>query len=525
MVSPAKKSAQALAVGDSVGYPYHPLRRARVRGFGGTSLHWELDVARGQNGWFARPLDAIDLEPRPGVPGSGWPFDRASLDRYYIRATQRAGIGTADFDAESRERETGRARLPLDPGLVTNRLFRLGVVNFGRELPAVVASENIRLLVHSTVTELVSAGRDDRVTSAVVRTSPGRSFEVRARTFVLATGGIENPRLLLLSSRARPAGLGNGHDLVGRYFMERLSARAGVFLAAQPNFRRRTALYERHEAVSGPGLAALALTESTIRAEGLLNAAFFVVPRPRAFTSEGVRSAVTLYRAMRRRPLLPGLRGHAFNVLRHPGDVARTGWAALRPDDRRRDAFVIAAQAEQAPNRDSRITLGTRTDPLGLPRPRLDWRLSDLDRSSLRRSQDILDGSFQAAGLGRLDLKIGDEDPPALFIGAYHHMGTTRMSADGASGVVDPDCRVHDTANVYVAGSSVFPTAGYANPTLTIVALAIRLADHIKGRMLSERSVDVWTTPEAQLSIPASGPTIRAAYADAQIMDDRSGQA
>ena len=140
-------------------------------------------------------------------------------------------------------------------------------------------------------------------------------------------------------------------------------------------------------------------------------------------------------------------------------------------------------QAEQAPNPDSRVTLGTRRDRFGQPVARVDWRPASSDRASIRASQEVVDAALRAAGLGHVELMLGDEDPPALLEGNFHHLGTTRMHPDPANGVVDADCRVHGVRNLYVAGSSVFPTYGCSNPTLTVVALALRLADHLKKQL------------------------------------------
>jgi choline dehydrogenase-like flavoprotein len=147
------------------------------------------------------------------------------------------------------------------------------------------------------------------------------------------------------------------------------------------------------------------------------------------------------------------------------------------------DLAIIGA-GEQQPNRDSRVTLSDRRDALGLPMTRLDWRLTAADKASLRRNLRALGAEFAAAGIGRLHLTLPEGDAwPEELTGGNHHMGTTRMAADPRQGVVDADCRVHGIDNLYVAGSSVFPTCGAANPTLTIVALALRLADHLRERL------------------------------------------
>jgi choline dehydrogenase-like flavoprotein len=171
-------------------------------------------------------------------------------------------------------------------------------------------------------------------------------------------------------------------------------------------------------------------------------------------------------------------------VIRGLPDLARTGvWNARRGRREEGDTLLLAMQAEQVPNPDSRVELDTATDDLGTHRARLRWMVTDGDRASVRRTQDLMDAALGAAELGRMRRKLGTERPPALFVGGLHHMGTTRMHADPRRGVVDADSRVHSVANLYVAGSAVFPTSGYANPTLTIVALAIRLADHLRTQL------------------------------------------
>jgi choline dehydrogenase-like flavoprotein len=304
---------------------------------------------------------------------------------------------------------------------------------------------------------------------------------VNARLYVLAAGGIENARVLLLSRRSQPAGLGNAEDLVGRFFMERLTGRIGFIAPPNGDFVGRLALYRQLKLADTSVKAVLCPSADVVRREGLLNCAFYLVPDSRAGCSDGVRAAATLYRAIRRRPLPAGLAAHAGAALRGLPDVAR----ARAPTGRRPQPEVVAlrVQAEQAPNPESRVSLDEARDSVGLPRARVDWRIGERDRSSIRRVQEILDQELRSRGLGRIEKKLGDENPPSLFLGSFHHMGTTRMHESPKHGVVDQNCRVHGVENLFVAGSSVFPTSGFANPTLTVVALSLRLADHIKGRL------------------------------------------
>jgi choline dehydrogenase-like flavoprotein len=178
-----------------------------------------------------------------------------------------------------------------------------------------------------------------------------------------------------------------------------------------------------------------------------------------------------------------GTSGHLRNIVTGLPSIGAFAVDRVRRSDDAKGVLVLRAQAEQAPNPDSRVTLGTRRDAFGLPVARLDWRPAESDRASIRASQKVVDAALRAAGVGRVELMLGDERPPVLFEGNFHHLGTTRMHADPHRGVVDADCRVHGLRNLYIAGSSVFPTFGCSNPTLTVVALALRLADHLKKEL------------------------------------------
>ncbi len=487
--------AVSLAAGHSVGYPYHPLGRARVRAFGGTSSHWETDTRNGDDGWLARPLDPIDFEARDGLPYSGWPFGYDDLEPYYRRAQAASGLGEFRYDTGAFPAEPAPT---IDaPGLAT-RVFQLGSTNFTGHLPELEASPNVQVVLHATVQEIVLSPDGATVERLRVTARAGVSFSIRAAAVVIAAGAIDGARLLLDSRSVRPAGVGNEHDLVGRFFMERLMARSG-YVAATPALQRAGVEWYGHRVIDGQRVrGGLSLDADTVRREGLPNATCFVIRRPRFFASEGARSFVTLYRAFRREPRLDGLRGHAANVIRGLPDLARTGvWIARRGRREEGDTLLLAMQAEQVPNPDSRVELDTATDALGMHRAQLRWMVTDGDRASVRRTQDLMDAALGAAELGRMRRKLGTERPPALFVGGLHHMGTTRMHADPRHGVVDADSRVHSVANLYVAGSAVFPTSGYANPTLTIVALAIRLADHLRTRLDAGQAVAAAASPGA----------------------------
>ena len=169
-------------------------------------------------------------------------------------------------------------------------------------------------------------------------------------------------------------------------------------------------------------------------------------------------------------------------------EALRRGCAGLGTalDKRHIAVYRLANMTEQVPNPDCRITLGTDRDPFGIPRIRLNWRVTSQDIASAIRVQEIVRGELARAGLGRLfiDLKAGKT--PANLHGGYHHMGTTRMHDDPKKGVVDANSRVHGVSNLFIAGPSVFPTGGHANPILTLVALTLRLSDYITQALQSQ---------------------------------------
>ena len=480
-----ERRPQRLNHGISVGYSTYLLHHARVRAFGGSTRHW---VGPGDETWAARPLDPLDFEVRPGVPYSGWPFGLTHLAPRYERARSVCMLEADGPSPTAWNGEVASAGLPLESSGVETTVFDHATSTFEPYRHELARSANVTLLLHATVTDLGTGLDPGRVDTVEVRRDDGSRCFIRPKVVVLAAGGIENPRLLLLSNRTHRRGLGNQHDLVGRFFAERLSARSG-YLAGGPDLIRRASSYGVHVERGARVQGALRVSDPVQRERELLNCAFFLLPRQATMTAEAVRSLATLVKAAGRRPLPDAPLAHLRNVVRGAGDLATLGLDRLRRPSDDGAVLVLRFQAEQAPNRESRVTLGTRRDPLGQPVAQVDWRMAESDRASIRRSQELVDGALRAAGLGRVEMPLGDERPPALIEGNYHHLGATRMHASPRLGVTDPDCRVHGMRNLYVAGSSLFPTYGCSNPTLTVVALALRLADHLKQELASDRQL------------------------------------
>ena len=475
-----KPEMLALTKGESIGRPYFPLFETRARAFGGSTRLWpEEDQFR------IRPLDPIDFETREGIPHSGWPFSREHLDPFYDRAYDICAVSDPDFEIE--KWETDRTpRLPLvnDDVYTTLFLFSDKTDVFPDYMGALRQANNVSLLLHANVVELVPDSSGTSIGHVEVAGLWTSAFTVKARAFVLAAGGIENARLLLASRRHHEAGLGNENDLVGRYFMEHLRIQSGLLMPRSTDIVDRAGLYSRHLVNGSKIVGVLVLSPDVLRRQGLLNSAVYLREATEVTTSETFRSMATIADSLRRqrRPDDGSLGSHLSTVARHPVQAARILASRIGLDREQRRLIQLTIQSEQAPNPSSRVTLSDDLDPLGYPLARLSWQLTDLDYESVRRTQSAIDKAARNAGVGRMEQMLGTEEPPVAIRGHWHHMGTTRMHSDPRRGVVDPNCRVHTITNLYVAGSSVFPTGGYANPTVTIVALALRLADHLKTK-------------------------------------------
>lgn len=464
---------QALYEGNGVGFPYHPLDATRLRYFGGTTNHW--------TGW-CRPLDDIDFTVRDWVPYSGWPFSKAEIARYYPEAAEILDLRSADFDPADLIRhlpDEERKAANVDPAR-----FQIGVFRFSRPTrfgtkyrDLVEKSENIRCLLNANVIDILTNERADTVSAVQVATLNGRKFQVRAREFVLCLGGLENPRLLLSANKVQKGGLGNGNDLVGRFFMDHIEMALGIVALPGPASALRPFFSPR-----GGWQLSYALSEQSQREGKLLNVnATLNEISSSGEASVGFGAMRRIGRAVARGEFPDHLIEDIGHILADFDEVAKYLWA--RALGRREETLlVIMNRSEVAPNPDSRVTLDDTVDALGMRRIKLDWRLSDLDRRSIHQHQKLLGEELARLGIGRVRVGIAEDAPwPPNVDGGHHHMGTTRMSDDPKQGVVDQNCKVHGIANLYVAGSSVFPTVGNANPTLTIVAMALRLAEHLRS--------------------------------------------
>jgi len=414
---------------------YYPLDACRLRYFGGTSNHW--------GGW-TRPLDAYDFTAKPHHPLSGWPIGKQDLDPYADEA--------ADILNLTPDRPPPDLFIAPEPGL-TPRLFRFSrpVTHFGEKYRAELeASKEIEVVLNANLVDLKLDESRRSVTEAVFRTyERPEPFSVKAKAFVLCLGGLENPRALLNADSQAPDGIGNENDLVGRYFLEHPHAPVGKVVVRDPLTR----------------MLVYSPTPDFMRSNAILNF--------------GVRigdfeqwNAIDFTGALAPQPpctvdfdtlLAAAMKGEPPPCPAHVGDV-----------------FVAC---EQELNPDNRVRLIAEHDRFGLRRIELDWRVSEMDLRTLHTAATEVAARLAARDRGRMqivDWLLNGGAPTADRLwGGNHHMGTTRMSDDPKTGVVDANGRVHSVENLYCGGSSVFATSGHANPTYTIVQLALRLGDHL----------------------------------------------
>ncbi|MBD2701434.1 GMC family oxidoreductase [Spirosoma sp. BT702] len=483
---------------------HESLEENRRRQFGGTSSAW---------GGRCIPFEPIDFKARSWVPDSGWPISYDDLLPHYQKAAELCQIGRYEFDAQAAFPHSKREILEgLDSeSLVSYPLERWSPpVHFGKTYRAALEnSANIHVLMDAHVLALKTEN-DSSTVSHVTVSLGGITLSVKANKFVLATGGIENARLLLASTTDRyPTGLGNQHDNVGRYYMVHFS---GVY--AEVKLYDKAKLMADFERDNGGVYCRRRwwFPEPTQEAHKLLNTIFFLYHanttnghRDVLFSSRFVAKSVlsilsqkSINRVVSKgKELLPSLKEHAVNVAKNGffeiPDLIKLGLQRMAKrrlpyllPSKRNDYWGLYFQAEQAPNRESRICLSSsQKDAFGMPRAEAQLAFLEADIESIVDTHTLFVQEFRTKNLGEIryveaDLRQYLKERIDTYNSASHHIGTTRMSDDPQTGVVDRHAKVYGLTNLYVAGSSIFPTGGHANPTLTIVAHALFLANHLK---------------------------------------------
>lgn len=508
---------QSLYVGTNVGLPYFDLDVCQIRYFGGNTNAW--------GGW-CRPLDPIDFSHRSWVAHSGWPFPPTELRPYYREAHALCQIASDDYDPEraAAEIENPRSRLlPFDPRKLESSIYRFSApTRFGQVYRETVRkAANVHCYLNANVLKIKTTGDARAVTELAVGTLSGKRFSVVAKHFVLAAGGIENTRLLLLSNDVVAAGLGNQNDLLGRFFMEHPHTKRRLIARARKMPSALYGLSFRDHAVSARLSLPVALQEreELLNYSGNIHPVYFGHNAPGWLAFRKLVLSIDPGRQSDPYVRFPpyGRRGltlnEVFDIARQFDRVTLAAFLQYFQPDRFISGFVLESKSEQAPNPASRVTLDHPRDAFGLNRVKLDWRMLPIDRRTVVRAEEIIGEELQRLGIGTLQpLDPAEVDGwPSNLEGGWHQIGTTRADDDPKRGVVDRDGKMHGMANLFVAGSSVFPTAGAAPPTLTIVAMALRLAGHLRRRLgMKPAARAEFMAPTANLAVdrPNAAPAL-----------------
>lgn len=502
-------TAQDLYRAASVAPESHgPTHLYRRRALGGTTAIW---------GGRCIPFDPIDFEKRDWIAHSGWPISYEDVAAYYGPALTLCQAGAPDFTAQG---SFTTQRGPMvegvsSPDVILDRIERFSnPAHFGKLYrERLERSSKVTVLINANVTDIVTDPDGNAAQGVdIVASKSGRKLRANGQRIVIAAGGIEAPRLLLAARGAKACGLGNERDLVGRFYQAHIEGEVGelVFHAAprdvlldyqrtadgiycrryiwlSPEAQRREktgALIGRphHPKIVDPAhrnpiLSAMYLVKDLIVSE---------YARKMTSTEQAAKArfggrAYALYAEHLRNIVLgsPQLAAFSYKWVTQRILATRKLPSVVLRDPRNR--YALDFNAEQSPNADSRITLGAERDRLGMQRPVIDWRTREEDYAMIARGLRTIQRAF--SGSASVEYQLDDasflEDVAACTRIGGHHIGTVRMAEDPSQGVVNGDGETFGTRGLYVCGAATFPTSGFANPTMMIVALALRMGDHL----------------------------------------------
>jgi choline dehydrogenase-like flavoprotein len=464
---------QNLYAGDIVeNLPPVPLDVSRLRYFGGTSNHWE---------GVCGPFDQIDFRARDWIPNSGWPLTRGELDPFYKKAQQLIGLGPYEYRSSAWSNENWDlfdiAGTDIAHAMRQSNPQRFGpVYQKGLE-----KAENVHVILHANLTGVRTNEAFDHVTAVEATALGGKSITIDAKNVVLACGGVENARLLLAF------GFSSKLPAIGRYFNFHPHMLTGQLLLERPILHSRFP-YRWHDINGTRIMHQFLLSEQVQEREKLPNHAATIEEIRLPYT-KGYSAGKRLYNRLRGTRNFDHVLDDIFDLLTDL-DGAYAQWNS-RHTEHQITLLNVETYLEQSPHPDSRILLSKEKDALGIPRAKIDWAYFAHEPARVKRFNEILALSFGAAGIGRMKIVDNITDPVNFEelvreqSTGEHQIGATRISEDPESGVVDSNCTVHGFNNLFCAGSSVFSTASWINPTTTIVALSVRLAEHLKSHSRS----------------------------------------
>ncbi len=464
---------QNLYKGKTTGQKYYPMKSSRLHFFGGASQHW---------GGMCSPLDEIDFKERDWVENSGWPISKKDLIPFYKKAQINLDLGPFEYNLDFWQKQNPSfIPFPLDKNVVWNKMWQWSPpTQFGTKYKkTIIEAKNIHLYTYANAVDLSANENISTIKDVTVKNYVDKTHTVSAKHFILACGAIQNARVLLASKSQSKNGLGNSNDLVGRYFMEHPEINSAELWLSNP---KSTNLYLFPKKI--PRIRAeLALTEKQQQDLKILNGTASLIP-----LTEARHYKTNMETWQDENPLISQKNKRSVQ-LNNFWDKVQFKMSQIKESQEKGidNAYQLYIRMEQAPNPLSRVTLDKEKDSLGVPRANLHWDVTDFERESIRKFFILLGKQFGISDIGRIKLldflQTKSKNDKPQYSGGWHHIGTTRMHNDPKKGVVDSNCKVHGINNLFVAGSGCFPTSGAANPTLTLVALSIRLANHVKSEL------------------------------------------
>lgn len=478
------------------------------RRFGGNSSEWIQILSAGRLGVRFGEFQAVDFEPREGIANSGWPIRFDDLKPYSRRVAERWNLNPEGFSPKA---YTDPDHQPFEgPEHLTTSVYQFPEATLPRQAfrRRIQEAENITVIHDTTAAAIQTSTPSANQATLLARTSRDHSFNITAGRIILAGGAMATTQLLLHSITDQGHALGNAHDVVGRYLMDHPLLHGGELFLKDPNAITRMKLYDNCPRGQYHSQGYLHPTDDLLRAHSdLVNLNMFLLPRrpnQKAGEQESARerrvhdAAVHAKLALQRRHMpemkdvLRALSGpdivlkKIYQRLASPYyNIGRGGWSRETGLPDKYNRFDVIQYAEQLPHADNRLFLGGDEDSVGMKRINFDFKLHQDDIIRFKRTQRVMADSIQQSGQGHVALALPDKDDEVEVI-AYtlgHYIGTTRMGDDPRTSVVDANCRVHGSESVYVASTSVFPTGGTSNPTLTALALGLRVADTIKQEL------------------------------------------
>ena len=462
------EEVQQLYDGEVSGQKYYPIMSTRIHMFGGSTNCW---------GGFCSPFDDIDFKKRDWVNNSGWPITNKDLEDYYKRTKKVLELHDDNYSLEYwQKNDPTLVKFPFDNDLISNKMWQFSppsrFLNIYRD--TISESKNINLYTYANVTNITANELSSKIEEVEIKSTVGKSHKVRASQFILACGAIQNARILLSSNKQISNGIGNQNDVVGRYFMEHFELQTSEVWFSKDYPMK---LYKNIPGET-KARAELGLKETVQEKYKILNGTLSFVPLLKSKTWKPM-----IERRQHKDPFYDYAKNSNSIVQKIKRKLSKVKDGNIKNIE---NAYSIFTRMEQEPKSFSRISLSNEKDSLGMPKTHLKWNLNNIEKKSLRTLNKVVAKQMGISDIGRMKLAefLVDEDDntwsDSISFGR-HHMGTTRMDNDPKKGVVDSDCKVHGISNLYVAGSSCFPTSGAANPTFTLVALSLRLSDHIKN--------------------------------------------